>query len=306
MVFGKPGEPPGARIHTETLGEIKLVSISDGGINYPAKMIFGNVPSDQAECLGVPEKQVFVQYTIQLIQTPDRLILVDVGAGDFGSKIDAFFPGLDHATSKTGLVVEGLKAAGISPEDIETVIITHAHVDHVGGLREAGGAPAFPHARYYIGRKEREYWEQADPTVVQAEALREHLANLIAFARTAFDAMGDSITLIDEGGEVVPGVRIESSFGHTPGHNTVSVSSQGQTAYNISDMVIHPLFIEHPEWSSALDMDWNEADDTRRRFYKKAAEERALVFAHHLGPFPNLGRIQSKERGWQWEPLCHG
>jgi glyoxylase-like metal-dependent hydrolase (beta-lactamase superfamily II) len=103
--------------------------------------------------------------------------------------------------------------------------------------------------------------------------------------------------------EVSPGIRFEATFGHTPGHVMVTISSGGQTVYNISDAVVHPLFVEHPEWSPAVDMDAGITDEARRRFFQRAAAENALVFAHHLGPFPNLGRTAQQGASCQWQPV---
>ena len=105
------------------------------------------------------------------------------------------------------------------------------------------------------------------------------------------------------GEEVLPGIRFEATYGHTPGHVLVSILAGDQTVYNISDVVVDPLFVEHPEWAPAVDMDTGQADTARRRFYAQAAEENALVFAHHLGPFPNLGRIVKKDDEWTWQPI---
>jgi hypothetical protein len=83
----------------------------------------------------------------------------------------------------------------------------------------------------------------------------------------------------------------------------VSIETGEQRVYNVSDVVVHPLFVEHPEWSPSIDMDAGQADETRRRFYARAAAENALVFGHHLGPFPNLGTIVQAGETWQWRPL---
>jgi hypothetical protein len=83
----------------------------------------------------------------------------------------------------------------------------------------------------------------------------------------------------------------------------VTIAAGDQKMYNVSDVVVHPLFVEHPEWSPAIDMDAARADETRRRFYVQAAEEKALVFGHHLGPFPNLGYIVRQGGSWRWEPI---
>jgi glyoxylase-like metal-dependent hydrolase (beta-lactamase superfamily II) len=296
-------EPPAPQFYRHRIGEVELIALSDGGLNYPAAMILGNVPPERAAQYNLPEKQVFIPYTILLIKTGGQWVLNDVGAGDLGNPGDGIFPGLDHTTSRTNLVLPSLKAAGIDPKEIDMILITHAHPDHIGGMFDAEGNLAFPNARYYVAQKEWDYWMSADPSTVEAEALRHHLELLVGEARKAFDAIKDQVTLVQGGEEIVPGVRFEATHGHTPGHAMVSVAAGEQTLYNISDVVIDPLFLEHPEWAPAIDMDAGQADKARRRFFAQAAEENALVFAHHLGPFPNLGYIVEKGDAWQWQPI---
>jgi glyoxylase-like metal-dependent hydrolase (beta-lactamase superfamily II) len=296
-------EPPAAQFYKHRIGEVELIALSDGGLNYPTPMILGNIPPERAAQYNLPEKQMFIPYTILLIKTRDKLVLNDVGAGDFGNRGDVVFPGLDHTTSRTNLVVPSLKAAGINPQDIDMILITHAHPDHIGGVFDAEDNLVFPNAHYYVAQKEWDYWMSADPSTVEAEALRHHLELLVSEARKAFNAIKEQVTLVQGGEEVVPGVRFEATHGHTPGHVLVSISAGDQKVYNISDVVVDPLFLEHPEWAPAIDMDAGQADKARRRFFAQAVRENAIVFAHHLGPFPNLGRIVEKGDAWQWQPM---
>jgi len=291
------------RFYQHRIGEVDLIALSDGGLNYPTAMILGNVPPEASTQYQLPEKQIFIPYTILLVKKEDKLVLIDVGAGDLGNPGDGVFPGLDHTTSRTNLVLPSLKAAGINPDDIDMILITHAHPDHIGGMFDAEGNLAFPNAHYYVTQKEWEYWMSADPTTVEAEALRHHLELLVREARRAFHAIQDQVTVVQGGEEVMPGVRFEPAPGHTPGHAMVSISVGEEKAYNISDVVVDPLFVEQPGWAPAIDMDAGQADTARRQFFARAAGEKALVFAHHLGPFPNLGHIADRAGAWQWQPL---
>ena len=125
---------------------------------------------------------------------------------------------------------------------------------------------------------------------------------MVSIARRNLEPVRDRLILVDDGAEVVPGIRVVAAPGHTPGHVALSITSDGEQLLLISDLVLHPLHLEHPEWVPVFDMLPEEAAASKRRIFDRAAEQHALVFAHHFPPFPNLGRVRNHGAGWQWQP----
>jgi glyoxylase-like metal-dependent hydrolase (beta-lactamase superfamily II) len=136
------------------IGEFECVAVSDGALNYPPESFFANVPLERVEEAlrerNLPTAQIMTPYTCLFINTGEHRVLVDTGAGDLGAHATEVFPGLDHSTSVTGLLPENLRAAGIRPQEIDTVIITHAHPDHVGGTLDETGD--LQRSLFHLGR----------------------------------------------------------------------------------------------------------------------------------------------------------
>jgi len=199
----------------------------------------------------------------------------------------------------TGRLLQNLQAEGITPEDIETVILTHGHPDHIGGNIDAEGKPAFPNARYVMWKNEWDFWtsEQAE------QRLEEHVREvLLKFARENLPPIQGQVDLFDRETEIVPGIRAVTAPGHTPGHMALEVSSESEQLLCISDAALHPIHLEQPEWHATVDFDPEQVVATRRRLLDRAAARKALVLAFHF-PFPGLGRVVQKGEGWQWQPI---
>lgn len=282
------------------IGEFGCTAISDGALNYPPETLFANVPRERVEEAlrrrDLPTAQVMTPYTCLFIDTGEHSVMVDTGAGDLGVHVDQVFPGLDHSTSVTGLLPENLRASGIEPSEIDTVIITHAHPDHVGGTLNEKGELVFSNAHYFISQEESVFWT-SDAATTKAPAI------MVETARRNLEPLEDRLTLIEDSSEVVPGIRAIATFGHTPGHMALSIASDGDQLLHVSDAVLYPLHLEHPEWTPIFDMLPEQASTSKRRIFDLAAEEDVLVFAHHFPPFPSLGRIHRREQGWQWQPI---
>jgi glyoxylase-like metal-dependent hydrolase (beta-lactamase superfamily II) len=282
------------------VGEFECVSVSDGALNYPPESLFSNVPLEHVEealrQLDLPTSQVMTPYTCLYIDTGEHRVLVDTGAGDLGAHAAQVFPGLDHSTSVTGLLPENMRAAGLEPSEIDTVIITHAHPDHVGGTLEETGGLVFPNANYFISGEEWEFWT-SDAAATKAPPF------MVDAARRNLEPLKDRLTLVEDASEVVSGVRAIATAGHTPGHIALSVASDGERLLHVSDAVLYPLHLEHPEWTPVFDMLPEQASASKRHIFDLAAEVDALVFAHHFPPFPSVGRVRKQEQGWRWQPI---
>jgi glyoxylase-like metal-dependent hydrolase (beta-lactamase superfamily II) len=282
------------------IGEFECVSVSDGALNYPPESFFANVPLERVEEAlregNLPTSRIMTPYTCLFVDTGEHRVLIDVGAGDLGAYAARMFPGLDHSTSVTGLLLENLRAAGMEPSEIDTVIITHAHPDHVGGMLNEEGRLVFADARYFISQEEWDFWNSDD-------AMAKAPTFMVDTARRNLNPLEDRLTFVDDTSEIVPGVRAVATFGHTPGHMALSIVSGGVRLLHVSDAVLYPLHLEYPEWTPVFDMLPEQASASKRRIFDLAAEVNALVFAHHFPPFPNLGHVRNDDQRWHWQPL---
>jgi glyoxylase-like metal-dependent hydrolase (beta-lactamase superfamily II) len=268
------------------VGAVRVDVLSDGYFLMDAGGVFGLVPRTLWEPLaGSPDQNNRVRLDLNclLVRDGSRTVLIDTGIGDKiePRRRETAYPG-DY-----GHLLASLTALGVRPAEVDAVINTHLHFDHCGwntAMVHGALIPTFPNARYYIQRGE---WEAAAHPNERTRAT--YLAdNLTAIAES------DQVELVEGELQVTPSLRILPTPGHTADHTAVVLSSQGETAIYLGDVVQHPLQIDRPAWISAFDILPLVSLETKKRLVQEAFESGALLITTHA-PYPGAGRIRDED-----------
>ncbi len=264
-----------------TIGEVSGQVVTDGGFDYEPGFLFASAPEPQLrDELGgrlTPDGKLWTPYDCVLLRTPTQTVLVDAGGGSGFS-------------STTGLLLSSLAAVGVGPADIDLVVITHAHVDHIGGLVE-GGELVFPEARHVMGRLEWSTWTSEEVLSRLPAVLAEPARNVLPRLERA-----GLIDLVEGEAEVAPGVHLVPAYGHTTGHCVVAVRSAGEELVLLADSMFDEVSVAHPEWTAVPDMDPDATVATRRRLLDRAAADDARVLGYH---FPGIHGVERAADGYR-------
>lgn len=271
------------------LGEFEITALSDGTVDLAlTRLLTGTTPArvEQALSRVFLSGEVETSVNAYLINTGSKLILVDAGDP----------PGLRPTLGK---LTSNLRAAGYQPEQVDMVLITHMHRDHVGGLAAAGQA-AFPNATVHVDAREAAHWLSAENMDRAPEATKRFFQ--VAMTATApYLQAGRFKTFVGDT-EFAPGIRSRRAPGHTPGHSTFIVQSKGRTLMLWGD-ILHAESVQfaHPKVGIQFDVDGDAAVAARERAFEDAAAQGYWIGASHL-PFPGLGHLRAQGRGYVWVP----
>ncbi|MBB1162429.1 MBL fold metallo-hydrolase [Aquariibacter albus] len=288
--LGTPSLPtPGFR--RMKVGEAEVIALNDGIARRPLGEEFvKNAPLAEVRELlarqGLPTGHIDIPFTAFLVLSGGRRILMDTGFGE-------------HGGPSTGRLLGQLAAAGFQPGDIDTVLISHYHGDHIQGLRRKDGSLVYPRAQVLVPEPEHAFWMDEAAMNARPEAQRGGFQ----LARRVFSELpAGQLQRFTPGSELAPGLRSVAAFGHTPGHTLFELQSAGQTFVYVADLTNVPaLFARNPDWAVSFDMDAEAARRVRRATLQRVVETQALVGGYHF-PFPAFGRIAAQGEGYAFQP----
>jgi glyoxylase-like metal-dependent hydrolase (beta-lactamase superfamily II) len=273
------------------LGSVVVTTLNDGHFVRPLDAGFvTNASLEDVQAAlseaGLPTDSVEVPFTPLVVDMGDQRILFDTGNGEFGAPT-------------AGKMLENMAAAGIEPQSITAVVISHFHGDHINGLRNRAGDLVFPNATVHVPEPEWNWWMD-DARMAEAPQAMQGGFNA---TRRVFGPIADSVIRFEPGTEVLPGVRSVPAFGHTPGHTAFIIEGSERTLMYWADTTnVAALFARNPDWAVAFDMDAEAARQTRRELAEKVVSEDMLLAGFHL-PGSAIGSLVRRGDGYDFIPL---
>jgi len=276
------------------LGNFEVTALYDGPIDIDQKLLKNIATRDiqgllARQFLKGPKVQTAVN--AYLINTGSKLILIDAGAAKlFGPEL--------------GNIVDNLKAAGYSPDQVDTVLITHLHGDHVNGLVTPEGQRVFNNAEVWSAKADNDFW-LSEEIAAKAPKDFQPFFKMSRDAAAPYFAAGKWKTF-DSDRELIAGITSIDTHGHTPGHASYLLQSGDQRLMIMGDLVHnHAVQFAHPEVAIEYDTDAKQAVITRKRIFALAAKEKLLVAGMHL-PFPGIGHVRKEPKAYAWVPVEFG
>lgn len=274
-------------------GKMQATVVSDGPLPLgdPTGAFLGASKEEISKLLTdnfLSPTNAVLEQNILVINTGDKLLLVDTGMGTS----TMFGP-------TTGKLLASLKAAGIDPKDIDGVLATHAHCDHVWGIMGDDGKPNFPNAQVYISQADFDFWTDEKKLTLTDPA---YMKPFVEGARKNLLPVRDRIVFVKDGEEFLPGVQAISAPGHTVGHTIFMITSDGKSLAAIGDLTHHQiLLVEKPRFEFAYDTDPKQSANSRVRILDMLAAQKIPLIAYHF-PWPGHGHVAKQGDGFRYYP----
>ena len=282
------GQAPGW--YRMMVGDIEVTALSDGTVALPVdKLLTNTSPAKVQAALSRAYLKAPLETSVNgyLVNTGSKLVLIDAGAaGLFGPTL--------------GNLVNNLKASGYQPEQVDEIYITHLHPDHVGGVA-ADGKAAFPNAVLRVDKRDADFWLSKDNLDKAPDASKGFFQGAQGAVKPYADA--GKLKTFDGVGELVPGIKAVSTYGHTPGHTVYAIESKGQKMMVWGDLM-HVAAVQFPEPAVTIqfDADSKKAAPQRQRAYADAAKNGHYVAVAHVA-FPGIGQVRADGKGYRWVPV---
>jgi glyoxylase-like metal-dependent hydrolase (beta-lactamase superfamily II) len=290
-----PADQQAPGFYRYKVGDFQITAVTDGVNSYPIPdgFVLNASKAEIGDALAaayLDRERITTPYTPIVVNTGSRLVVIDTGTGE------ANFAASKGAAGQFG---RNLQAAGLKAADVDLVIISHFHGDHVNGLLTADGKPAFPNAEITVPEKEWAFWMDDGE---MSRAPKGRMEGLFRNNRRVFEALGRKVTPYEWNKEVVPGIKAVGTPGHSPGHTSYVIASGNAQVFVQSDVTNLPaLFARNPGWHLNFDQDPQMAEATRRRVYDMLAAERMLVQGFHY-PFPGAAHVEKTATGYREVP----
>jgi glyoxylase-like metal-dependent hydrolase (beta-lactamase superfamily II) len=278
-------------IYRYKIGSYELTALYDGIWYRPISDKFiRNAPFAEVEhaldAAFMPHDKLATPFTALVVNTGDKLVLIDTGTGG-------------QIAPSAGALRDNLVAAGLDPNAVDRIVISHFHPDHINGIKDKDNNLIFPNAEIMVPAPEWAFWMDDANLNAAAGDLKETFLN----QRRIFSDIARNLTQFEPGKEVAPGIETLPAPGHTPGHTVFAIHSGDQSLLVLSDTAQHPaVFARHPDWQAAFDVDGAAAVSTRKRIFDRAAADRMLVTGYHF-PFPACGHLIKTRSGYEHVPI---
>ena len=274
------------RTITQTIGEAEVSIITDGAVTFTPDLFPGTDPEKIAKLLTASgASEIETNFNAVLIRHAGRVILADAGPRDL------FGP-------SCGFLAEGLAELGVTPDQVDTLVATHLHPDHVAGMITPDGAAVFPNATLFVTDADRAFWSED----ANFKGALSGVADWAKLAQTVLGAYGDRLETLADGQEAAPGLSGMALPGHTPGHFGWRLDSGADSLVHVGDIVHAPaLQVPDPEIAISFDIDMDAARITRKRLLDQLAADGALFTGGHFLQ-PAFNRVERAKGGYRLAP----